>query len=164
MVDDQHSPHPDQHPSDPTAHQPYPPHEYENQYYDYQQGGYVSAVPVGTQSKMGTASLITGIFALLLGVAAQVIGYVMVEKHPDIPNMTRGQTLPEDILSLALSACGSIFGSFILSIIGLILGITVLINPVSRKGFAIAGVVLNGLTLALWMLLFVVAAMQLGKT
>lgn len=164
MADDQHSPHPEQHPSEPTAHQPYPPHGDENQYYDYQQGGYVSAVPVGTQSKMGTASLITGIFALLLGVAGQYIGWVMVKKYPDLQNMTPGQTLPEDILSLAFSACGSMFGSFILSIIGLILGITVWINPVSRKGFAILGVVLNGLTLALWMLLIVVIAVQFGKT
>jgi hypothetical protein len=152
MVDDQHWQHPDRHPSDQA---PYPPHEFENQYYDYQQGGYGSPAQTRSQTKMGIASFVLGIAALLLAAAALVISVVMLVKHPDIEHMTPGQRPPMEILPLALSACGTTCFSVIIGIVGLILGITVLMNPDARKGFAIAGVVANGLTLVLWLLVII---------
>jgi hypothetical protein len=90
------------------------------------------------QSGFGIASLIIGIVAALIVVASTVMSVAHAVGNPDVGRGTGGP----DSTMIAL-ACAIITGAFV-AVVGVILGVVALCQANRRKGFGIAGAIVNG--------------------
>jgi hypothetical protein len=96
-------------------------------------------------SRLAKASLVIGGIvwgiALIGFVALMVLGFALAGE------MERGQPLDDSpgLIALALAVLGAGCLSYVLSLVGGVLGLAALAQPTATKGAAVVGVVLNGL-------------------
>ncbi|PDO10531.1 MAG: hypothetical protein BLM47_06560 [Candidatus Reconcilbacillus cellulovorans] len=118
-------------------------------------------------SGLGIASFVLGIAAFIIGVAGMVVFIGAIAAQ--MPNIATGG--PEDTAQFIEKftsenpAIIATFGicfllSVLLILIGLVLGISALFQQDRKKGFAIAGVAVNGSFLALFILLTVIGLLS----
>jgi predicted Zn finger-like uncharacterized protein len=100
-------------------------------------------------SGLGKASLIMGCVVWVLAVLAVIVLMGMGFSVAQQIERGGGQPAPEDMAAtvgvFAIGSCGLGCLSYVLSLVGGILGIMALYQPSTSRGQAIAGVVLNGL-------------------
>lgn len=120
-------------------------------------------------SGFGIASFVLGIAAVVVGVAGMVVFYgAIAAQYPttgnpeDIERFIERFSMENPVILPLFSFCFFLSALFIL--IGLVLGISGLFQQDRNKGFAVAGVALNGSFIALFILLMLIGLLSGTQT
>lgn len=111
-----------------------------------------AAAPAPVNSGLGVASFIMSIVGIICSAASIAFIVSVVFKNGEVQYNAEDS---ETIASLGIGGLGFMVAGFIM-FIGFILGIVGLVQKNRKKGFAIAGTILNGLPIALFVILFVI--------